>query len=454
MMNSTTAKSLDFAPDLLAIQERPPERLPRLILIVVAALVALLLLWAIFGKLDVIASADGRLVPKTSLKVVQPAESGIVQEILVKEGDTVTSGQPLIRLNPSLAQADMGTLKNDLMLRQLTLRRIDAELSGQPFTAKPGDAARLYAEVLAQYGAKRRAYQDALAQETELLNKSRQDLAGANQILKKLKDTLPIIAEQAAAQQNLAKSGFVSELAAKDKVREQLEKEQDLKAQESTVLSLASVIAQSERKVMSLKSTYDSQLQTERVQVSSELAKLEQDMGRQTYRNGLLELKAPAAGIVKDLAITSLGSVVAPGAVLLTIVPGGEPLLAEVQIRNEDAGFVVAGQSVKLKLAAYPFQKYGMLDGTVLQISADSNQGGGSEPGQSRTSNAAAGQPLTYKALVQLDAQQLKSPASGLSQKLTPGMQLSAEIHQGRRTVFEYLTSPVQRVALEAGRER
>ena len=169
----------------------------------------------------------------------------------------------------------------------------------------------------------------------------------------------------------------------------------------------------------------------------------------------MLELKAPQAGIVKDVATRTIGSVVSPGTILLTLVPIDEPLQAEVMINNDDVGFVYEGQSVKLKLAAYPFQKYGMVEGKVTHVSADATDGQGQgKPNQSNqkgTNDPINGQ-AGYKAIVTLNKQSLT--ASGKMFNLTPGMQVAAEINQGKRTIMEYLLSPVQGVFQEAARER
>ena len=159
----------------------------------------------------------------------------------------------------------------------------------------------------------------------------------------------------------------------------------------------------------------------------------------------MLELRTPQAGIVKDLAIHSRGTVVQPGTVLLNIIPQKETLVAEVLVSNENAGFVRPGQSVHVKLASYPFQKYGMLDGKVIHVSADSNA---PNPQQ-----ASAEQQMSYKAIVALDTQTLQR-GQNAPLKLSPGMAVVAEIQQGSRTVMEYLISPVQKVAQESGRER
>jgi hemolysin D len=173
-----------------------------------------------------------------------------------------------------------------------------------------------------------------------------------------------------------------------------------------------------------------------------------------------MELKAPQAGTVKDIATTTEGAVVQPGSVILTLLPLGEPLFADVAIKNEDIGFIQVGQTAQVKLAAYPFQKYGLLTGKVVHVSADAtevngqgasngNAGGGSP---SSAANPAS-QVATYKARIALSEQHLISP-TGQKLQAGAGMQVTVEIHQGRRTVLEYLLSPVAKAVQEAGREK
>lgn len=453
MARAPTALSpdaLDFAPGLLAIQESPPAKLPRTVMYTVLALFLIMLAWAIFGKLDIIASAEGRLVPQTYVKIVQPAEAGIVQEILVQEGQAVEAGQVLMRMDTKLTEADAKTIQNELRLKSLILRRADAELAGRPMTRRKEDKLELFGQVENQYRAHRQAYLDALGQEKEALNKARYDLRSAEETLSKLQQVVPVYQKSAAAYEKLAKDNFVSQLAAQEKVRDRIEKEQDLKAQESSVASLKSTIAASEKKVAQITSSYKSQLQNERVDTESQHQKLQQDWAKIEHKSNLLELKAPQAGIIKDLATHTRGTVVSPGTVMMTLVPHDEPLQAEILVKNEDVGFVYPNQKTKIKLAAYPFQKYGMIEGTVMHVGADASDGVPPAADKGKDQNAAP--QLTYKALVRLGAQSLEIEGEKL--RLSPGMQVVAEIHQGRRTVMEYLLSPVQKAFHEAGRER
>ena len=404
-----------------------------------------LLVWGAVAKLDVIASAQGRLVPLTFTKVVQPAEQGVVMDILVKDGDVVKAGQVLLRLDPQLSQSEMVGLTRDVAIKRLTLQRVEAELSDKAFIPTANAPTDVAAQVATQYRARRQSYQDALAQETEALNKAKADLVSAEQIVSKLSQTVPIYRQSAQAYDKLFKEGFVGEVAANEKRREFLEREQDLKAQEAAAISLQSVIASSIKKTASIRSNYRSQLENERIEIVTQLNKSNQDLDKSAIRSRLLEIKAPTDGVVKDLAVTTKGAVVQAGALLLNVVPRGEPVQAEILLSNEDVGFITIGQKTQIKIAAYPFQKYGLLDGKVIHLSADS-----SDPKQQQQTQHPQ---LSYRALVSLDTQTLKAP-NGESLGLSAGMLVVAEVNQGKRTVLEYLLSPVQKVGAEAARER
>jgi HlyD family secretion protein len=425
-------------------------------------------LWAMFGRLDIVAVADGKLVPSSYLKIVQPAEQGIVKEILVRVGEKVAEGQVLIRMDAALAQADLRSLAADVQTKRLALRRIERQLAGDTFAGAASDAAAQsarafprekgdspahYAQALAQYEANVRAYENALAQERSLLEKARRDLAAAESTKAKLEQVLPHYVEQERAFNQLQKDGFAGRVMATDKSRERIEKQQDLRTQEFMIRSSRALIAQSEAKIAQITADYRRQLQAERVETATQLERASQELAKHEYRRGLLELRAPQAGIVKDLATYTAGTVVSPGTILMTLVPEGDKLVAEVWVSNQDVGFVRKDQDVKMKLAAFQFQKYGMVEGRVLHINADATEA----PSPNTRSDALAGRdrpmgPLAFRALVELKAQELV--ADGARHALAPGMQVSSEIHLGTRSILEYVLSPVQKAWHEAARER
>ena len=211
---------------------------------------------------------------------------------------------------------------------------------------------------------------------------------------------------------------------------------------------------------MQLTSTYRSDLQRDLADIQARVAQLQPSLDLSNYRAGLMELHAPQAGVIKDLATTTVGAVVQPGAVVMTLVPQDEALYADVSVKNEDVGFTHVGQQVRLKLLAYPFQRYGLLAGEVVRLSLDATDNGSNirssvQAGVSvqGTDNPAAAAATMYRARIRLGGQDLRGP-DGARLQLAAGMQVAAEIHQGRRTVLEYLLAPIQKAVSEAARER
>jgi HlyD family secretion protein len=440
----------DFSPALLRLQREMPSPLPRLVLRIILGLLAVLLVWSTFGRLDVVAVAPGKLVPMTYLKVVQPAESGIVKQLLVQEGDEVKAGQVLVRMDRAVSEADSRSFANELAVKRMQLRRIDAELAGKPMQQQSGDSPEMFAEVAAQYRARRQAYLDGLEAEQAALAKADQDYRAALQQEAKFARIVPLVQAQDAGWQQLVKEGFAGKLMALDKTSVRVEQEQELAAQHHAVQSLKANLDQSKKKIAQITSTYHSQLLNERVEAAAQLHKLQQDSDKQSHRESLLELRAPQGGIIKDLATHTAGTVVQPGTILMTLVPRDEPMQAEVSVANLDAGFVQMGQKAKIKLVPYPFQEYGMVEGKVIHISPDSTEPAGQ--GENKPPSLTAEQKqVGYRTLVALKTPYLE--ADGKRYHLSPGMQVTAEIHLGTRTVLGYLLSPVRKVVFEAGRE-
>ena len=447
----TVQPAFEFLPAYLRVQHTPPAPLPRIVLYCLLLLLTGLSLWATFGHLDIVASADGKLIPRNYLKIVQPAEGGVVRELLVEEGATVVAGQPVLRLDPSVADADTRALRHEFVARSLQLRRIDAELSDGVLTQYPGDPIEAYAAANAQFGANRLAYEVALAQERATVQRIGKELSAAREVQSKLQRTVPIYRTMAERFRTLKQEGYVSELYQLERERDHIEKEQDLKAQAFTVESLEANLAQAGKRLAQVTFNYRQQLQGERAAADAQLKKATEDLAKQHYRNSMIELTAPQAGVVKDLAVHAPGSVVAPGAVLLTVMPFGEELQAEVMVRNLDAGFVRAGQRARVKVIAYPFQKYGMLDGKVIRVSTDATDVGGGRL-QEEDSEGKASTQSAYRVRIALPSQRMRFDSADL--ELMAGMQVGAEIKLGDRSVLEYLLAPVQKAWHDAARER
>lgn len=439
----------EFHPPLIRLQRSPPNPQGRRVLWSIMGLVAFLVAWALLGRLDIVAVADGKLVPATYLKIVQPSEAGIIKEILVREGEAVRSGQVLMRMDALITNADLDAITAEYTRKHLALARIEAELADKPFQPILNAPVALVREVEAQYQANRYAFEAVLAEERSRLVKAQKELAVARQHKDRLNAVLPHYRQQDIAYEKLVNDGFAGTLMGSDKRRERIEKEQELVTQDHLIDSAIASIDQSQKKLKQISADYLRQLHAERSEVQAQLDKLEAEQEKLQHRQALLELRASQDGVIKDLATHTIGTVVQPGTVLASLVPRDEKLKAEVWISNEDIGFVRIGQPVKLKFATYTFQKYGMGRGSVEHVSADAQS---EEEARDKGEQGSGLRPLRYKALVTLDGKSLET--AGGKYPLSVGMQTTAEILLGDRTVAEYLLSPVKKVWHEAGRER
>lgn len=446
-----SAEALDFAPGLLSIQETPPARLPRAVLYTVSLLFALALVWSYVGKLDIVARASGELIPKDYVQIVQPSAAGIVQQILVRQGDHVKAGQVLMRMDATSADADLKTVNTELLLKTLELQRIRAELADRPLRISRSTPASVREKVQAQYRAHRQTYQANLAAATQALSKAERDAASAGRVLRELQQVVPLLKQQADSYAQMGRGGYVARVLVEKKEREYLEKAGNLSAQKQTVQGLRAAVSEAREQVREVRGKYRSNLENERVQALAQYRKLSDDAIKQHHKAALLELRAPVSGVVKSLATHTLGTVVSPGTVLLSLVPLHEPLVARVMIKNRDVGFVSQNQTATVKLAAYPFAQYGTVAGRVIDIEPDATTAKqGTRSGRGSTGKGVS--PLVYTALVALKHQVLRT--QGQSYRLVSGMQVTVDIHLGRRTVLDYLLSPIKKTLWDSGHER
>ena len=314
MLNMASIQADEFSPDIVKAQQQSPSPLPRTVLYTLLGLFGVMLVWACIGRLDVVAVAQGKLVPQSFLKIVQPAESGIVREILVKEGDEVKAGQVLVRMDTRLSDADGKTLEMELHRKRLQLRRIDAELAGVPMKRQAGDPAELYAQTAAQDQDRRQAYLDALGAEQATPLKARHDLQSAAEVRSKLEKSVPIYRDQAESWDKLAKEGFAGRLLALDRRRTYVESEHDLKAQTQNVASLNALIAQSEKRIAQITSNYRQQLQNERVEAEESEQQVAARLGQAAVPQLAAGTQGPAGRRSSRISPRTLpGTVVAPG---------------------------------------------------------------------------------------------------------------------------------------------
>lgn len=407
------------------------------------ALFGLFLLWSVTASVDIVVIAQGRLAPSGHVKVTQPTEGGRVAQIYVFDGKEVQEGEPLLTLNATELDADLkATLELEERLR-VQLQRIEAELTGTPFLPR-SDSPTVTADALSEYALRKSSLAAALteAQAAEARAAAEQSTVASRRA--QAEQMLPLVARQAEQQRGLRAQGFVSEAAAMDKDKELVAAQQDLAVQREAFSAATAALAQARAARERVLSDYRTQLAQEKARATAELAQASAQASKVGHRHEQLTLRSTVSGTVNGMAGLSVGQVVSAGQVLLTIVPSSDKLRFEGWLRNEDAAFIYPEQPVKVKLAAFPFQKYGWVEGEIAWIGVDSET-----PDSMRN---AQGEPLFYRVRVDLHAQALTRDEQ--TYDLKAGMQAIADVQVGKRTLMEYLTSPMRKTLLEAAREK
>lgn len=445
-----TALEKEFLPPVLEIQETPPSPVKRKVALAIIALVALLLVWSWFGKVDVVAMAPGKFIPDGKVKVIQPTANAVVRAIHVKEGQQVRQGDLLLELDPTISAADLAANTEKLTLNRLELIRLQAELKGAtPAYDVPSQSRDMVAlqEQLRQ--ARRAAYGDKLAQANQAVEEKSAELAAAEATLKKLQETTAIAREREESGRPLVETGALSRLDYLQLKQDLVSNENELKAQTKTVEQLTHAWKEAEQKVAEVRHSDQASILADLDTHANDLAGLKGSVTKARQVYDLQWLKAPVDGLVQSVNVTTVGGVVTPAQPLVTIVPKGMPLIVEATLSNDDIGFVRVGQRAELKVDSFPFQQYGTIGGTLVWVSPDaedtSNAASTPEDGSGQSArnsqNNGKNQKLTYKVHIRPD--QLAMNVSGKAVPITPGMTLQADIVTDRRRVIEFFLSPV-----------
>ncbi len=433
-----------FLPAALELQETPPSPVPRLTMKILMALFLIALAWSIFGKIDVVAVAQGKIIPDDRTKVIQTPELAVVRRILVRDGQYVKAGQVLIELDATSAGADKSRAGSELGAAELEAARSKAladalERGHLPQLTSPGnvEAGALASEkrlLIGEY-AEIQARLAALDEETE---RRRAELETSRQIAAKLSETLPIVRQRTEDYRGLAEKNFIAKHALLEKEQALVETQRDLAAEQSRTRQLEHAISQNQRERASLLAQTRRAALDQLNQAQDRASSLRQELVKAEQRNRLLTLVAPVDGVVQQLSVHTVGGVVKEADPLLQVVPQNDRLVVEAQIENKDIGFVVSGQQAEVKVETFSFTKYGTLPGKVLTVSNDAVQ------------DEKRG--LIYPARVELMRSSVQVENKRVN--LSPGMAVTAEIKIGKRRVIEYFLSPLSEHVQESLRER
>ena len=464
LSRQTKVEEAAFLPAALEIVETPASPVGRTIAWTIIAVFCLSIGWASISQVDVIASAPGKIVPAEGTKVIQPFEMGIVRAIHVRDGQKVKAGDLLIQLDPTINQSDRDHFRSDLLATELEIARLKAALADPnnpldgfhpPQDATPEQIA-MQRDYLMKQTAEYRAKIEGFDRQLEQKLAERDTIQAT---IGKLSAIVPIIQQRVDIRKISAEQEFTSRFQYLEIVQQLVEQQQELVVQRSrlheTQASLAALTESRAQAVAEFQRTLFGQL----ADVERKADGLGYDIRKAEQKLQAQNLTAPIDGTVQQLSVHTIGGVVSPAQVLLTVVPSQSLLEIQAMVANRDVGFVRPNQTAEIKVDTFNFTKYGLLHGTVLSVSQDAivrdtpvERGGEKSPGAENASSEPKGQELSFSARISLDRTEMQVDDRLIN--LTPGMAVTVEIKTGVRSVLAYVLSPLIKYRHDSLRER
>lgn len=435
----------EFLPAAMELEVTPASPLGRIMLWVIMSLFVFSVVWACIGRVDVIAVAEGAILPSGRVRTLQPSSLGIVTQIYVENGDVVAEGQPLVVLDSTLTGADINRIVESLRAREDRLNRLNgfvtsvsklenAELipvkySDNSFPSAASDAL-LRMQIQAFKTADLALSQQKVARTEEL--------AYAAAVVKRLEKVLPLMQERADAVDQLLQQSMASRMQWLELEQGLIEARGQLQAERHRVAQLRSEVTElaHRRHQLHIESSRDAL--TEMEQLKSEMEELQQELNKAQELNRQQVLRSPVAGVVHELRINTIGAVVQPAQPVLDVVPAGEDLIVEAWILNRDIGFVQEGQKATIKVQTFQFTRYGTVPAELIRLSSD----------------AVIDERAGPRYLARLRLERDWMDVAGRKVPLAPGMSVTAEVATGRRRLIEFFAAPLVAAFSEAGRER
>lgn len=413
---------------LVTDDELPLHR--HLQLLTIVAVIFVFIIWASFAKLEQVSRGDGKVIPSSEIQIIQHQEGGTVDAIMVKEGEKVTMGQPLLRLRDVGAASDLGASQAKYSGLRAKLVRLQAEADGKPAPEFPEELIKNAPQAVQEELNTFRADKMGLDSEISVLRSQiSQRSTEVNEIQTKISDTNRVISlaqEEINMIQPLVERGSAPK-------RDLLQMDQNMAQHRTELNGLRAALPRARAAVTEAQARLDDATTQFRAKAQAELAQTQIEMNTiaptlagLTDRKDRTEIRSPVDGIVKDLKINTVGGVVKPGEDVVEIVPADDQLVVEARIRPSDIAFIYPGQKAMVKLTAYDFAIYGGLPAEVVDISADTIT---DDKGNS-----------FYRVKVRTKVTSLKH--NGQELPIIPGMVATVDILTGERTVMEYMLKP------------
>ncbi|PTQ86709.1 HlyD family type I secretion periplasmic adaptor subunit [Agitococcus lubricus] len=433
-----------FLPAALALQESPVSPAPRVAMWLLIAFSAIAILWACFGKIDIVATAQGKTVPNEGSKVIQPFEISTIKAIHVIDGQQVKAGDVLIELDGTTAQADQDRISNDLAVSKLQVARAQAMLAAleqkkSPILQRPESVTELqFVEAQQLLAGQYAEYKGRLALLDADITRKEAEQRSLQEVIKKLERSLPISQQRADNFKRLAEDDNVPKDAYLQREQQRIDQEGELATSRSRLKENSAALAAVQEQKRAL-SAEIARIHLDSLNEGTQrVSALSQELIKAQSRNELTRLVAPVDGTVQQLAVRTVGGVVTEAQPLMVIVPKDNTLEVEAFVENQDIGFVNAGQEAEIKIQTFPYTKYGVIHGVLTSVSNDA------------INDEKRG--LIYAAKLKMAHNTMM--VEGKQVNLSAGMAVTVEIKTGTRRVIEYFLKPLLQYKNESLRER
>ena len=412
-----------------AVLEAAPTRL-RLVLYFWVATIIIFLTWANFAYIDEIARGNGEVIPSGENQMIQNLEGGIVEEILVREGEAVDKGQVLIKIDnqKSISSYSSNEIKADALQAQIL--RLKAESTGKDFVV-PADLKERLSQFIdnekSLYNTNKQQLNSKLNALREKLAQKKQELAEAYSQRDHLESSYAMISREVRMTKPMVAKGVRSKIDFLKLQREANEIASKYDAAKKSIPRLKSAIKEVQSNIKETKLNFQSEAKEKMNKAIAELKSLRVTATALEDQVTRTIVKSPMKGVVQKLYVHTVGGVIKPGEDIMEIVPSDETLLVNVKIKPKDIAFIYLGQRAIVKFTAYDFSIYGGLEGKVVLISPDSIK---DEEGN-----------VFYEVRIKTDKNYIGRHGKKL--KIIPGMTTSVDIITGQKTVLDYILKPI-----------
>lgn len=434
------ARETEFLPSILEVTETPPSPVGRAVLWTLVALLVAGAIWICVGEVDEVAIANGKVIPVGNVKIVQSQNKGAIKELDVKEGDYVEEGQTLVVLDTTKTQADVDQIKKQAAYYGMTVARLQAEMQDAPFTP-PQDPEGLLEQkdIDAQvtlYESRRAKLAADQEKNLAAVQQAAASVEGSEAQLQKYRALQNVAQEKEDRLNELMQEDAISYFQLLEARATRVEYQRNADATEKSILEQQGKLAEAQDNFATTDSAYRQDTMSQLVEAKRQLNAIQEELKKADETNQQSEIVAPISGRINQLAVHTLGGVVSEGQALMMIVPDDATMEIEAYADNKDIGFIQQGQTAEVKVETFNFQKFGMVNATVDEISPDA----GSNMQDKETYQK-------YRLTLGLE-----NDDSGID--LTPGMNVSAEIKIKKKKIIDFFLDPFRKYKDEALRER